>query len=159
MMMTRARLASLTEVLAAAAHDLTGAVAPVAIEAEQWGELGRVLATELKSAASRTGVISSVPAFLTAHLKRCFAKAATFPHVEPDSTPSTPAHSPEASATRSLSAEEIEEYTGFITDLLANGYTTEQASMQFAACFHATDWHTILSAAETRTRAASRDES
>lgn len=146
----RASFASLAEALAAAARDLTGSFAMAAIETEKWGEVGRVLATELKSAASRTGTISSVPAFLTAHLKRCFAKAATFPQVEPDSIPSTPADSSEAPAVQSLSAEEVEEYTGFITDLLANGYTTEQASTQFATCFHATDWHTILSAAETR---------
>jgi hypothetical protein len=39
-------------------------------EAERWGELADLLVTELKIAAGRTGSVSSVPAFLTEHLRR-----------------------------------------------------------------------------------------
>jgi hypothetical protein len=39
-------------------------------EAERWGELAELLVTELKIAAGRTGSVSSVPAFLTEHLRR-----------------------------------------------------------------------------------------
>jgi hypothetical protein len=40
-------------------------------ERQRWGELGQLLADELRTAARRTGTVSSVPAFLTAHLRRC----------------------------------------------------------------------------------------
>lgn len=43
---------------------------PSAAEAERWGELAELLITELKIAAGRTGSVSSVPAFLTEHLRR-----------------------------------------------------------------------------------------
>lgn len=39
-------------------------------EAGRWGELAELLVTELKIAAGRTGSVSSVPAFLTEHLRR-----------------------------------------------------------------------------------------
>ena len=39
-------------------------------EAERWAELAELLMTELKIAAGRTGSVSSVPAFLTEHLRR-----------------------------------------------------------------------------------------
>jgi ATP phosphoribosyltransferase regulatory subunit HisZ len=39
-------------------------------ELERWGELAELLITELKIAAGRTGSVSSVPAFLTEHLRR-----------------------------------------------------------------------------------------
>lgn len=43
---------------------------PSPSEAERWGELAELLITELKIAAGRTGSVSSVPAFLTEHLRR-----------------------------------------------------------------------------------------
>jgi hypothetical protein len=43
---------------------------PSPAEAERWGELAELLITELKIAAGRTGSVSSVPAFLTEHLRR-----------------------------------------------------------------------------------------
>jgi hypothetical protein len=39
-------------------------------EAKRWGELAELLVTELKIAAGRTENVSSVPAFLTEHLRR-----------------------------------------------------------------------------------------
>ena len=52
-----------------AALEVTGREATPA-EAERWGELGELLVTELKIAAARTDGVSSVPAFLTEHLRR-----------------------------------------------------------------------------------------
>jgi hypothetical protein len=43
---------------------------PSSAEAERWGELAELLITELRIAAGRTGSVSSVPAFLTEHLRR-----------------------------------------------------------------------------------------
>lgn len=43
---------------------------PTISEAERWRELSELLVTELKIAAGRTGSVSSVPAFLTEHLRR-----------------------------------------------------------------------------------------
>jgi hypothetical protein len=51
-----------------AVKDVTGKE-PSAAEAERWEQLGELLVTELKIAAGRTNV-SSVPAFLTEHLRR-----------------------------------------------------------------------------------------
>jgi hypothetical protein len=51
-----------------AAREITGRESSPA-EAERWQELGELLATELKIAAGRT-TVSSVPAFLTEHLRR-----------------------------------------------------------------------------------------
>jgi hypothetical protein len=52
-----------------AVKDLTGRESPPA-DAERWGELAELLITELKIAAGRTDNVSSVPAFLTEHLRR-----------------------------------------------------------------------------------------
>ena len=52
-----------------AVTDVTGRVSTPG-EAERWGELAELLVTELKIAAGRTGSVSSVPAFLTEHLRR-----------------------------------------------------------------------------------------
>lgn len=52
-----------------AVKDVTGRESGPA-EAERWGELADLLVTELKIAAGRTEGVSSVPAFLTEHLRR-----------------------------------------------------------------------------------------
>ena len=52
-----------------AVRDITGRESTAA-EAERWGELADLIVTELKIAAGRTGTVSSVPAFLTEHLRR-----------------------------------------------------------------------------------------
>jgi hypothetical protein len=51
-----------------AAKEITGRE-PSSSEADRWRELGELLATELRIAAGRT-TVSSVPAFLTEHLRR-----------------------------------------------------------------------------------------
>jgi len=59
-----------------AAKELTGgAVSASEDEKERWRECGKVLAEELKNAArNTTAPISSIPAFLSAHLRRRFAR-------------------------------------------------------------------------------------
>lgn len=52
-----------------AVKEITGRESSTA-DAERWGELSELLVTELKIAAGRTGSVSSVPAFLTEHLRR-----------------------------------------------------------------------------------------
>ncbi len=52
-----------------AVREVTGRESTSA-ERERWGELAELLITELKIAAGRTGSVSSVPAFLTEHLRR-----------------------------------------------------------------------------------------
>ncbi|MFL6254955.1 MAG: hypothetical protein ACJ74T_08020 [Pyrinomonadaceae bacterium] len=52
-----------------AVRDVTGRESSAA-EAERWGDLADLLVMELKIAAGRTGSVSSVPAFLTEHLRR-----------------------------------------------------------------------------------------
>jgi hypothetical protein len=61
--------ADLNKILSDIVRELT-AKEPSAGERERWGELGELLVTELKIAAARTTNISSVPAFLTEHLRR-----------------------------------------------------------------------------------------
>lgn len=63
-----AALAGLISVLKAATQELTGKELSSA-EQDRWRELAEVLVAELKIAAART-TVSSVPAFLTEHLRR-----------------------------------------------------------------------------------------
>ncbi|HEY0077554.1 MAG TPA: hypothetical protein VGB73_02840 [Pyrinomonadaceae bacterium] len=53
----------------ATARELTGKE-PSGAEADRWRELAELLMAELRIAAARTSSISSVPAFLTEHLRR-----------------------------------------------------------------------------------------
>ena len=62
-------LSDLISVLTEATLKLTGH-APRAAERQQWRELAELLAAELSIAAARTDTISSVPAFLSEHLRR-----------------------------------------------------------------------------------------
>lgn len=57
-------------------------------ELRRWRELGQLLADELRNAAQRASAISSVPAFLVAHLRRRLAPrdAETRPPKTPDET-------------------------------------------------------------------------
>jgi hypothetical protein len=63
-----AALAPLNSALKRAVKELTGKELSTS-EAEKWRELADILVTELKIAAART-TVSSVPAFLTEHLRR-----------------------------------------------------------------------------------------
>ena len=63
--------ADLIKKLSAAVEKMTGKK-PSAREREQWGVFADLLTLELETAASRTGEVSSVPAFLTEVLRRQF---------------------------------------------------------------------------------------
>lgn len=62
-------LAGLIAKFEQASRELTGKEPSVA-EYAKWGELAELLIAELQIAAARTGSVSSVPAFLTEHLRR-----------------------------------------------------------------------------------------
>ncbi|MDQ3252490.1 MAG: hypothetical protein M3R15_01075 [Acidobacteriota bacterium] len=116
-------------------------------ERERWGDLARVIITELSDAAAKTAHVSSVPAFFAAHLRRRFARDDKR-HAKPGSnfSQSTPPEAVEAlppPADRRLTADEVAEQSHLIADLIDAGYTAEQADAQFAASFHAADWAVI----------------
>lgn len=142
-----AALSDLVSICIEAARKLTGR-APRASEREQWAELGRVLVEELNDAASRAESVSSVPAFLTAHLRRKLAPKPVARKREgnqkPDvGVPSTPSPDPN----RRLTAKEIEEQARVIAEVIEGGYTMEQAEAQFSGSFHGEDWTAIRSVA------------
>lgn len=150
-------LAEFTEIFREASRELTGQN-PLIGERERWTELARAITQELRSAAARTGPLSSVPAFLTAHLKRRFshkpvavdahranAKSAR------EKKPADTDVEPPGETGRRLAEEDITEHTGFIVDLLNHGYSLEQTEAQFAAGFHPDDW------AEIKTRASKQN--
>jgi hypothetical protein len=62
-------LAELAAVFSQVSRELTGKGLS-ANERVKWRELGELLSCELRIAAARTGTVSSVPAFLTEHLRR-----------------------------------------------------------------------------------------
>jgi hypothetical protein len=61
--------ARFAQIIQSAAKEITGKRVSVS-EKEKLGELAELLATELKIAAARTSNVSSIPAFLTEHLRR-----------------------------------------------------------------------------------------
>jgi hypothetical protein len=81
-----------------AAREVTGR-GPSPAEAERWGELAELLATELKIAAGRTGSVSNVPAFLTEHLRRRLWKKDKR-QVEAEAPESREGQSPKADAAK-----------------------------------------------------------
>jgi len=58
-------------------------------ERERWIECGKTLAEELQKIGMRTGTVSSVPALLNAHLRRCFGR-----QQQPPATPREQVSSP-----------------------------------------------------------------
>jgi hypothetical protein len=147
-----AALSNFNSIFCEANRKLTGR-APKAAEREQWGELARVIVEELNHAATRSGAVSSVPAFLTAHLKRRFAPKLSS-HTREGKSPaaaveiSAPVTTPDPD--RRLTPDEIAEQSRLIAELLEGGYTLEQAEGQFAASAHPDDWAAILEAATTQ---------
>lgn len=144
--------ARFVEIFREARRSLTGG-AVAQDERERWAELARLIVAELREAASKTEVVSSVPAFLTAHLRRRFAQpsqpsarkgggktGALAEEVDGGAHPAgqTPA--------RRLTPDEIAEQSRLIAELLDGGYTLEQAEAQFAGSFHADDWAAVREA-------------
>lgn len=140
----------LIKILKAVAEELTGKTSHPH-ERERWAEVGRVIATELKEAASRADAISSVPAFLAEHLRRRLARTERrvkeSRRFQPSAPSAEPPPQPMASTDRRLTSEEITEQSRLITELLEGGYTIEQAEAQFSGSFHAEDWQKIRDAA------------
>lgn len=141
-------LSDLSSILIEAARKLTGR-APKAKEREQWAELARTLVEELNDAASRAESVSSVPAFLNAHLRRKLAPKPVARkregHQKSDvGLPSVP---PPPDPNRRLTPEEITEQARIIAEVVEGGYTMEQTEAQFGGSFHAEDWAAIRSVA------------
>jgi hypothetical protein len=68
-------LDELTKVIIEAAREVVGGeLKTSAQERERWKEVGQLIADELRTASLRAETISSVPAFLAAHLRRQLAK-------------------------------------------------------------------------------------
>ncbi|MBA3320732.1 MAG: hypothetical protein H0T45_04695 [Pyrinomonadaceae bacterium] len=134
-------------ILSEGARQLTGR-APKAGERDQWADLARLLVAELDEAAARSGGVSSVPAFLTEHLRRKLAHKSNTRHREGKQYASASATSATAPAppdpNRRLTPEEIAEQARIIAEVIEGGYTMEQAEVQFAGSFHAEDWSSIF---------------
>jgi hypothetical protein len=90
--------AGLLETFKQAAKEITGK-APQANESQRWNELAELMVTELRIASART-TVSSVPSFLTEHLRRRLWKREKEQVMEPGD----PA---EVSAARTLTSEQV----------------------------------------------------
>jgi len=121
---------------------------PTKDEAARVQELAKLLIEELRDAASHTTHVSSPAAFLAAHLKRRLRQRAGNQEQDlgfvnkkiHETTPPTDVHG----KSNKLSQDEITEHTALLSDLLANGYSVERATQQFAGAFHTEDWELIL---------------
>jgi hypothetical protein len=68
-------LADFVKEIEKTALDLIQGPLPISdLERDRWIECGKTLANELQKIGMRTGTVSSVPALLNAHLKRCFGR-------------------------------------------------------------------------------------
>lgn len=136
-----------TEIFKEANRDLTGAV-PKAEETARWAEVARIIVAELKDAARKTSSVSSVPAFLAAHLKRRFAKSermnkkGTEKAAELKTSAQAEARTTPVPNSR-LTKIELSEQASIIAELMKSGYTIEQADSQFKGSFHEEDWTAI----------------
>lgn len=140
---TAQALSDHNSIFSEAVRKLTGR-APRASEREQWAELARVLVEELNEAASRAESVSSVPAFLAAHLRRKLAPRPATRKREGNQKPDVGAPiSPPPDPNRRLTEEEIAEQARVIAEVIEGGYTMEQAEAQFGASFNLEDWTAI----------------
>jgi hypothetical protein len=89
--------ASFVELMSRTAKEVTGR-APTNAERERWLELAELLSAELKIAAGRT-TVSSVPAFLTEHLRRRLWKKDKR-QIEMEAAEQSPADSPKIDASQ-----------------------------------------------------------
>jgi hypothetical protein len=150
-------LSDLVSIFSEAARKLTGRT-PRAGEREQWAEVARVVVDELNEAAARAGSVSSVPAFLAAHLRRKFTQKPvarkgegkqSISAIEPPTVHAEP-H-------RKLSPEDIAAFTATVSDLLGEGKTLEEIEAQFAESMHAEDWATVKGMAQEQVGTKERD--
>lgn len=116
---------------------------PTQADQEAWGEVGKILAGELKEAASRARSVSSVPAFLAEHLRRRLAKPQRKGREEKRAPAVETPPQIEQDPGRRLTPEEITSYAATVTDLLKDGATLEDVTAQFAGSLHPEDWTAI----------------
>lgn len=112
-------------------------------ERERWGELADTLIEEFHQAATHTKAVSSVPAFLTAHLQRRFvhaAKAKPSSLVKKDSVGKA-VPSPEPQPITEVEREELRRI--IIEMVTSGGYTLEQAETQFGTGLTQKEWDSI----------------
>ncbi len=135
--------APLVEKLRAATREVSGKE-PSKADAERWGEVAELLATELKVAASRT-TVTSAPAFLAEHLRRRLRKADARQIErevgEASSKQSSAPPKPE------LGSEQIQEQVNLMVGLMRDGAEMRELEERFAANFRPAQWHMIRSIA------------
>lgn len=135
--------AALVEKLKTASREVSGKESTKA-DAERWAEVAELLVTELKVAASRT-TVTSAPAFLAEHLRRCLRKTDARQIErevgEANSRQSATAAKPE------LNSQQIQEQVNLMVGLLRDGAEMRELEEQFAANFRPSQWHMIRSIA------------
>ncbi|MCP9493227.1 MAG: helix-turn-helix domain-containing protein [Pyrinomonadaceae bacterium MAG19_C2-C3] len=152
-------LLPLTDELRRAYIELTGEN-PKSGEADRFGELAKILIDELRDAAAQTASVTSPAAFLAAHLRRRLGTQSGNAKGQANrkaQDANEAAKSSQVSPTNdaNLNAQEIEEHAVMLAELLANGYTLDQATEQFAQGFKADDWEAVKTAALKHTPTAS----
>lgn len=128
-----------------AAKEVTGKETTQA-ESEHWKDIGELLVTELKIAASRT-TVSSAPAFLAEHLRRRLRKADARQIEREVSEAASGVASAPATAKPDLSHAQIEEQAALIAGLMLGGATMTELEEQFSGNFRPNQWHQIRSIA------------
>jgi hypothetical protein len=126
---------------------------PSTAEAERWRDLAELLSAELRVAASRTAV-SSVPAFLTEHLRRRLFKRDR-QQIEREVAEASRPDAQEEKATHSkphLDADQLQEQVNMMVELLQSDRSIESLDKQFAGSFRPVQWHTIRSMALAQLR-------
>lgn len=126
---------------------------PSTAEAERWRDLAELLSAELRVAASRTAV-SSVPAFLTEHLRRRLFKRDR-QQIEREVAEASRPDAQEEKATHSkphLDADQLQEQVNMMVELLQSDRSIESLDVQFAGSFRPVQWHTIRSMALAQLR-------
>jgi hypothetical protein len=131
--------AGLIALLRQATGEVTGKE-PSAAERERWTEVGELLIAELKQGAART-TVSSVPAFLTEHLRRRLSRQ---PAPPPGLKP--PAAAPASPPAPPTDDELVEMFTGF----LHQGMTLDDLDGQLSSSIDAERWPRIRAAALER---------
>ncbi|MGH9914002.1 MAG: hypothetical protein ACRD63_01795 [Pyrinomonadaceae bacterium] len=146
-----------------ACREITG-VEPANNDAERqrWGMIGRTLVDELRDAARNTNNVTSIPAFLAAHLKRRFAKSSAEPArsgqregrlQRPGSTPVSESAIADGASTvesRRLTESEIKNQAESLAELMKLGYSDEEASVQLAPQYSPEDWKSIMEEVHAR---------
>jgi hypothetical protein len=135
--------AALVEKLKTASREVSGKE-PSKADAERWAEVGELLVTELKVAASRT-TVTSAPAFLAEHLRRRLRKTDAR-QIEREVGEASSRQSA-AAAKPELNSQQIQEQVNLMVGLMRDGAEMRELEEQFAASFRPSQWHMIRSIA------------